>query len=63
MSVLRKIETAVTVPFFLLSWLLCSIGAAIFAGYTMARLEGQQKEELLTKMFGKGKTEKKDGVE
>lgn len=53
MKTLLKIETGITTPFFIASWLCCAIFVAIKSGYTMAKLEESQKEVLLNSLFDK----------
>lgn len=46
-------------PFFLLSWLLCGIAFAMYAGFLVARADGKDKVIVLEEMFGGKKKEKK----
>lgn len=39
-------------PFFLLSWLLCGIAFAVYAGFLVAKADGAEKEKVLAEMFG-----------
>lgn len=50
---LLALETTLTVPFFLVSWLVCATGFAARAGFLMAK-EGSEevKEEILKKVLG-----------
>lgn len=58
------LETVLTVPFFLLSWLLCSLFYAVRAGRDMARADTEaEKEAVLNKVFGSKEKTEKAGVE
>ena len=56
-KLMLKMETALTLPFFLLSWLLCSVFYAVLAGRTLAKADGGDKEKVLEELFGKKKAE------
>ena len=53
LKVLQKVETVITLPFFLLSWFLCSVFYALRAGFDLAKADGTDKSAVLDKMFGK----------
>jgi hypothetical protein len=52
MKILLALETALTLPFFLLSWFLCSMYFAVKAGNIMAKADSAEKLEVLTGMLG-----------
>jgi hypothetical protein len=48
------LETAWSVPFFLLSWFACGAWYAIVAGRDMAEASEESKQAILDGIFGKG---------
>lgn len=51
-KILLSVETILVFPFFLLSWLLCGIAFAVYAGFLVAKADGAEKEKVLAEMFG-----------
>lgn len=50
---LLTIETVWTLPFFFLSWLVCSIWFAVRAGWIVAGTSASGKEQVLEHLFNK----------
>ena len=50
---LLKIETVLTVPFFIASWLVCSVAIAVRGGYRLAVVYPDQKRDVLDGIAGK----------
>lgn len=48
---LLALESCVSVPIFVLTWMVCAIGFAAKAGFLMARADGEVKRTLLEKML------------
>jgi hypothetical protein len=49
---LLVLETVLTMPFFLLSWMLCGIVFAAIAGYRVASaFDQEEKKDVLEKIF------------
>lgn len=54
---LLAVETILTLPVFVVSWLVSAIGLAVVGGFQFARLEkDQDKRTVLNKALGKDET-------
>ena len=50
-KLLLRIESVLTIPFFIASWLTCAIVFAVKAGFLMAKSEGAAKSTTLDKLL------------
>jgi hypothetical protein len=48
---LLRIESFLTIPFFVTSWLVCAIGFAVRAGFLMAKADGADKSAILNQIL------------
>jgi hypothetical protein len=49
------LESALTIPVFIVSWLVCAVGFSALAGFRMAKADSAQKEKILDGVLGNGK--------
>lgn len=52
---LMRIESLITIPCFVIAWLVCATGFALKAGYLMAKAEGADKRAILDATLKAGK--------
>ena len=51
-TALLAIESVLTIPFFVASWLVIAIGFSAMAGFQMAKAAGAEKRAMLNRIFG-----------